>query len=141
MANLGGMIHRIAHKMNRKNDKSCQNIGVSAIQAKIIGFVRRKSKHTDVFQKDIEDFFELRGSSVTSTLKNLEKTGYILREVLPNDQRLKRIVLTQKALDIHNQIMDNIMQVEAEAFSCLTDEEKNDLELLLEKILSNIENY
>lgn len=141
MANLGGLIHRVAHKMKREIDHANQSLGVSTIQGRIIGFVRCESEKRDVFQKDIEERFELRGSSVTSTLQNLEKLGFIKREALPADQRLKRIVLTEKALEIHNQIIANIEHVENEAFGNLSEQEKETLNNLLERILNNIEKY
>ena len=141
MTNLGGLIHKVAHKMKREIDHANQKLGVSGVQGRIIGYVRCESKNRDVFQKDIEEHFELRGSSVTSTLQNLEKMGFIVRESIPTDQRLKRIVLTKKALDIHNQITKNIEQVEKEAFSSINKEEEQLLSDLLKRILSNIEKY
>lgn len=141
MTNLGGLIHKVAHKMKREIDHANQKLGVSGVQGRIIGYVRCESKNRDVFQKDIEEHFELRGSSVTSTLQNLEKMGFIVRESIPTDQRLKRIVLTKKALDIHNQITKNIEQVEKEAFSSINKEEEQLLSVLLKRILNNIEKY
>lgn len=141
MTNLGGLIHKVAHKMKREIDHANQKLGVSGVQGRIIGYVRCESKNRDVFQKDIEEHFELRGSSVTSTLQNLEKMGFIVRESIPTDQRLKRIVLTKKALDIHNQITKNIEQVEKEAFSSINKEEEQLLSDLLKRILDNIEKY
>ena len=141
MTNLGGLIHKVTHKMKREIDHANQKLGVSGVQGRIIGYVRCESKNRDVFQKDIEEHFELRGSSVTSTLQNLEKMGFIVRESIPTDQRLKRIVLTKKALDIHNQITKNIEQVEKEAFSSINKEEEQLLSDLLKRILNNIEKY
>lgn len=141
MTNLGGLIHKVAHKMKREIDHANQKLGVSGVQGRIIGYVRCESKNRDVFQKNIEEHFELRGSSVTSTLQNLEKMGFIVRESIPTDQRLKRIVLTKKALDIHNQITKNIEQVEKEAFSSINKEEEQLLSDLLKRILNNIEKY
>ncbi len=141
MTNLGGLIHKVAHKMKREIDHANQKLGVSGVQGRIIGYVRCESKNRDVFQKDIEEHFELRGSSVTSTLQNLEKMGFIVRESIPTDQRLKRIVLTKKAIDIHNQITKNIEQVEKEAFSSINKEEEQLLSDLLKRILNNIEKY
>ncbi len=141
MTNLGGLIHKVAHKMKREIDHANQKLGVSGVQGRIIGYVRCESKNRDVFQKDIEEHFELRGSSVTSTLQNLEKMCFIVRESIPTDQRLKRIVLTKKALDIHNQITKNIEQVEKEAFSSINKEEEQLLSDLLKRILNNIEKY
>ena len=100
MNTLGCTINIIANKLKRQIEKNNQAFGISAIQGRIIQYIKRKSKNKDVFQKDLENEFELRGASLSSTLQNLEYQGLIIREPLSSDQRLKRIVLTKKALEI-----------------------------------------
>ena len=50
-----------------------------------------------MYQKDIEEEFRIRKSTVTGILKLLEKNGFIRRESVPQDARLKRIVPTARA--------------------------------------------
>ena len=115
--------------------------GISAIQGRIIQYIKRKSKNKDVFQKDLENEFELRGASLSSTLQNLEYQGLIIREPLSSDQRLKRIVLTKKALEISNNIDRNIINVEHEVFKGLTPSEQKTLKDLLDKVYDGIKEF
>lgn len=50
----------------------------------------------DVFQKDIEKSFKVGKSSIAGTLKMMEEKGYILRQTVEGDARLKRVCLTEK---------------------------------------------
>ena len=45
-----------------------------------------------VYQRDIEKRLCIRRSTVTATLNRMEKNGLIVRESVPEDARLKRIV-------------------------------------------------
>lgn len=141
MEHLGRKIQRIGHKIKRQIDFKNQSIGISGSQARIIGFIRNESLNKDIFQKDLEEYLELRGSSVTSTLQNLEKQGFIKRIPLENDQRLKKLVLTEKAITLDDQIFENINSIEEESFSNLNQNEKEELSRLLDIILKNVENY
>ena len=48
------------------------------------------SQQGDVYQKDIESFFKLRRSTVSSQLDTLEKKGLIQRVPVSHDARLKK---------------------------------------------------
>lgn len=140
MNTLGCKINIIANKLKRKIDKNNPE-GISTIQGRIIQYIKRQSKKRDVFQKDLENEFELRGASISSTLQNLEIQGLIKRESLSSDQRLKKIVLTDKALDISNKIDKNIMQVESEVLKSLTEYEQKTLNELLDKVNDGIKEF
>ena len=58
----------------------------------------------DIFQRDIEDKFSLRRSTVSTMLTLMEKKGYIERQSVDYDARLKKIVLTPKAAEINRQL-------------------------------------
>ena len=141
MNTLGCTINIIANKLKRQIEKDNQAFGISAIQGRIIQYIKRKSKNKDVFQKDLENEFELRGASLSSTLQNLEYQGLIIREPLSSDQRLKRIVLTTKALEISNNIDRNIINVEHEVFKGLTPSEQKTLKDLLDKVYDGIKEF
>ncbi len=141
MNTLGCNINIIANKLKRQIEKDNQIFGVSAIQGRIIQYIERQSKKNDVFQKDLELEFELRGASLSSTLQNLESQELIIREPLKSDQRLKRIVLTDKALDVSKKITKNIINVENNVFKVLTVEEQKLLHKLLGKIIEGIKEF
>ena len=52
-------------------------------------------KEEPVYQRDIEREFSITRSTVTNILQLMERKGYIERQSVPRDARLKRLVLTE----------------------------------------------
>ena len=72
--------------------------GLTSIQSRILGHLRHaEEERRDVFQKEIEEVFRIKRSSVTSVLQTLEKKKLLVRECVPEDARLKKLVLTDEA--------------------------------------------
>lgn len=135
MTEVGLSIRKIANMNTREIDKRVSTLGISAQQGRVIGYIYQKSKKRDVFQKDIEEAFELRGASVSSLLQNMEKHNLIKRESVEFDQRLKKLVLTEDAISMHQRIKSIIADVEAQVFRALDNEELEFLDGTLKKIL------
>ena len=66
----------------------------------------------DVFQKDFEIVLNVRRSTCTEILNVLERDGYIERNSVSNDKRLKKLVLTEKAQLLHKTISMNVERLE-----------------------------
>ena len=58
-------------------------------------------KDQPVYQKTIESTFGVNRSTVTSIVKLMEKKGYIERENVPGDARLKKLILTPLGEEMH----------------------------------------
>ena len=72
-------------------------------------------------------------------LKLMETHGLITKEAVPYDARLKKIVLTDKALEIHKQIENNINELEETLSRGITPEEQEIFFKVIEKIKANLE--
>ena len=94
---------------------------------------------TDVFQRDFEARFSIRRSTATNMLKLMEKNGIIYREPVPYDARLKKIVLTEKAIEIHKKATKNIEMVENTLKKGITEEELIVFYNVVDKIKNNLE--
>ncbi|MCB6609824.1 MarR family transcriptional regulator [[Clostridium] symbiosum] len=81
---------------------------ITCIQALILYYIIAESKKRDIFPKDLEEFLAIKGSSVTSLIRNLERNGYLRRESLASDGRYKKLVLTEQALAIQDDITECI---------------------------------
>ena len=66
------------------------------MQMHVLRYILMSTLHRDVYQKDIEEEFQIRKSTATGILKLMEKHGFIRRESAQQDARLKRIVPTKK---------------------------------------------
>lgn len=116
--------------------------GLTGVQGWIIGYLHKQMNDPDrpgVFQRDIEKEFKIRRSTATGILKLMEKNGLLTREPVEFDARLKKLILTPKAIALHGQIMEKIMEVESRLCNGLTDEEVNTFIMLIEKIKRNLE--
>ena len=87
----------------------------------------------------MEKRFNIRRSTATVMLQNLEQKGYIVREAVHSDARMKRIVLTQKAIRHNLAIRDQIDAFNKELEEGLTSEEKKMFLRILDKIKKNLE--
>lgn len=94
----------------------------------------------DVFQKDIEYEFSIRRSTSSSIISLMEKKGYIERVSVQHDARLKKLVLTEKALQLCGVIHANTLEFEKKMREGITDEELDFFYSILDKIINNINN-
>lgn len=93
----------------------------------------------DIFQKDFEEKFSIRRSTATKILQLMEKNGLIERKKVENDARLKKIVLTKKALDIHNKAVENIEVLEQNMLKDISQDQIDNFLKVLDKIKANLE--
>lgn len=112
---MGRLIHMLSHKMKRNDNGIVSEIckdDLTVMQKHVLKFVLLESVHREVYQKDIEEEFQIRKSTVTGILQLMEKHGYICRESVEKDARLKRIVPTAKAEELRPSILDHIHETE-----------------------------
>ena len=92
----------------------------------------------DIFQRDIEEAFNITRSSVTGIVKLMEEKGYLTRQSVQGDARLKKLSLTPKGLEHHQRAMTAIEQVEAAALRDFTPEEIDLFHTLCTRIRNNL---
>lgn len=139
---LGLDISKINHIISRKMDASVisaidDNLTIS--QAYVIDFICNEGKDKDVFQKDLESVFDLKRSSISLMLNNMEKSGLIERVPVKEDGRLKKIVLTEKSIKIYEKISDAIDLIENKLSENITEEEVKVFQNVLNKIRNSLE--
>ena len=92
----------------------------------------------NVNQKAIQEKMKVKGSSVTSILNTMQKSGLITKVVNPDDGREFFIKLTEKGKDIGGNMKSVLEGIDGKAEEILNEEEKIVLRSLLQKILDNI---
>ena len=112
---MGRLIGILSHQMARnRNNPSIvmESDELTAMQKHVLKFILLETLHRDLYQKDIEEEFQIRKSTATGILQLMEKKGFIYRECAKQDGRLKRIVPTDKAKDILLAILEHIDETE-----------------------------
>lgn len=92
-----------------------------------------------VFQRDIERDFSITRSTVTNILQLMERKGYIQRQSVPQDARLKRLILTEEGGRVHEKTMLSLHQTDEFVAGLLTEEENAELLRLLNKLRKGLE--
>ncbi|AVK47346.1 MULTISPECIES: MarR family winged helix-turn-helix transcriptional regulator [Clostridium] len=135
---IGKKLSMLSRRLHRRIDKEASEYGVTGVQARILGFIYHKSDKKDIFQKDIEEELDIRRSSVTSVLQLMEKNGHIKRISVSEDARLKKIVLTEKGLEIQRNVYEFILRVEKSLRDELNEDEFNILVSLIDRLAKKI---
>ena len=78
---MGKLIHMLSHEMKRNQpiDKVIK-ADLTIMQKHILKFILLETMHKDLYQKDIEEEFQIRKSTVTGYVQLMEKNGYLTRE-------------------------------------------------------------
>lgn len=111
---------------------------LNGMQGPLLGYLYHKSRNGDVYQKDVEREFRIRRSTATVMLQSLEQKGYLVRVASTEDARLKRILLTEKAIRHHDLIEEQIRIFNRELEAGLTEEEKEIFLRILDKMMQNL---
>lgn len=91
-----------------------------------------------VIQKEILNKLPISKSTVSKTINNLVKKGYLKKEKDPGDRRSTRIYLTDKGRKAENTIREIVGKVESIMVKGLSDEEREELTEYLERLLENL---
>ena len=144
---LGFQIHALSRMIRRQTDRiafqntdDMENAPVpgNAQHGWIIGYLYHHQDR-DIYQRDVQEAFRLRRSTVTGILQQMEKNGMVTRSAVESDARLKKITLTQKAIALHESIISGIQKTEELISKGLTPEEKKTFLLICQKIRENLE--
>ncbi|MFA6948247.1 MAG: MarR family transcriptional regulator [Eubacteriales bacterium] len=137
---IGFEIKSISNLIKRYVDRNFSrppSDNTTQVQGWIIGYLYER-RGGDIFQRDLEEAFRIRRPTVSAMLGKMEQSGYIVRESVPRDARLKKIVLTGKAVELHKHIEEDIARIEADLARGITDEELVIFRRVLDKIRANI---
>ena len=138
---IGFRMKAVNNMIRRKLDIRFAEAGMEELigmQGPMLGFLADRAEKQDIFQKDIEKEFNIRRSTATVMLQNLEQKGYIVRESMEYDARLKKIVLTEKAIEANRAIHKEIAAFNEELESGITSEEKELFFSILDKVMKNL---
>ncbi len=139
---IGWSIIRIDRHMRQLMDLLQMKAGADAVVVThgwILGFI---NAHADgpLYQKDMEQKFNIPRSTMTGIVKALEDAGYIYRESVEHDARLKQIKITEKGKSFCEEIKARFNEIEEVAHQGISDEEIQEYFRISNKIDENISN-
>lgn len=121
---LGKYVMTLSHQLRRRIDAGMASIGITGMQARVLHFILKEREGKEVFQRDIEMEFNLRRPSATGILHLMEQNGLILRESVAHDARLKKLVPTEKAVCVSEQVDRQLAEIEKDLCQGLKRDDK-----------------
>lgn len=128
---------RLTHRYIENNAAKQKLEKLTGVHGWAIGFFYH-NRDRDIFQRDFEKECNIRRSSATEMLKRMEKNGMIKRVGVDYDARLKKIVLTDKAIEIQKTLDEKLAQLERSISKGISEEELETFFTVLSKITNNI---
>ena len=124
-------------KMRRCFASYFSDTPLTSIQGMTLHYIIVESQYRDVFPKDLEEFLEIKGSSVNSLINNLEKNGYLRRESISGDGRYKKLVLTEKTCAVKEDITSRVTAYMKNMFVGIPEDDLVVFERVITKMTSN----
>ncbi len=132
---LSNLIHRWVE--NSPNKKKIDR--VTGSNAWIIDYIAAQNeKGTDVFQRDFEQQFGITRSTASKVVNLMVQKELIERQGVPGDARLKKLVLTAKAREVHQLMMEEFVMIERTLSSGFSEEELERFFDYLHRMQNNI---
>jgi len=138
---VGFELHRSSRIVKRYMDKDASKSYVEKItgtHGRVIGWLYT-NRDRDIFQRDFEKEFDIRRSTASKILSLMESNELIIREGVPGDARLKKITLTEKALEVPSVVEKAFARMEEKIKEGITDGELEIFFRVLDKVNKNME--
>ena len=129
-------IGKLSNKLRRKLDMLSSRKEFSGSQGRTLHFLLAQTEN--IFQKDIEEEYSIRPSTATELLKQMEANGLIRREPVAYDNRLKKIVLTDKALIYKQQVVEDLTSLEETLTKGISEKDMKIFFEVIEKMMDNL---
>jgi DNA-binding MarR family transcriptional regulator len=115
---ISNLVHRV---INQPHGTSAEEESVSGTNCWILGYLAQ-NEDRDVFQRDLEETFQVRRATVSKILGLMEQKGLIERCPVPQDARLKKIRLTEKGRRFHLEKVSEFESIESQLVKDIPEE-------------------
>ena len=135
-SSLGWLFVEVHAAMTRDIDKRIRRVGLTRSQWRVLSPLL---KEEGITQTALAERVEIEKAPLGRTLDKLEETGWVRRELDPDDRRARRVYLTTKIEPHIEMITSAIRMTFGEALHGLKEEEVGGLMTYLMTIKSNLE--
>ena len=115
--------------------KAAASLGLYFGQPAIIEFI---SYNNGCTQKELADHLHVSPASVATTLKRMEKSGFVARIEDKGDTRKKRLTVTEKGVNALRDFRKVCDETDKQVFNGFSDEEKETLMYFLKRLNMNL---
>lgn len=124
--------------VERMMNQEMSELGLTYTQTTVIGYLI-ENRDRDVCQKDIEYHLGLTHPTVSSILSRMETNGLICTQPLDSDHRYKRIMLTDKSVELSKRIDSKYHSAKEKLFADVSPVQRELMNVTMKLMLKNIQ--
>lgn len=136
---FGSEIVKLSVLTKQALHQTTEKYEITSIQSRIMQFIAEEGKYRDIHQKDIEEEFKIRKSSVSSVMNMMEKNGLIIR-MTSTDERCKKIILSAKGKTLQEKIYEDIEKFDTNFKNALNEAEQKEFLRMVSILSQYLEN-
>lgn len=114
--------------------KRLKKIQLTVPQARSLNYI---FLHQGTIQKELASYLDKQNATVTNLLKSLEKNDYIIRKIPDDNERQKKLFLTEKGLHTVAEIQIIFIDLEEKIKQLISVQEKDSFAHILKKVTHN----
>lgn len=134
---LGPILGRSAHLSRERMDARLSRYDVTPVQTHTLLYLNHHEGQAP--QCEVIRHLKVKPSTANGILDRMEEKGLVARSVSGNDARRKLITLTEKGVTLQEQLRQAFDETEQLMTRGLSQEEAEQLFMLLGKVISNLE--
>ena len=136
---LGFKIKIISKLLTQNMNNSITSLDLTSSQARVLGYLcYRIQRQEKVYPRDIERDFHFTHPTVSGLLQRLAVKGYLSSEPSSEDRRCKQIMVTKRALEANQQVLDQLAASEKRLVSDMSPGEIAQLKSFLDRMIQNL---
>lgn len=132
---INDILFQLVHTHFLRVHSYLDKIGLHPGQGKVLMILRSSDGAS---QKEICKKLNVKPSTIAVMMKRMEKSQYIERKNDENDQRISRIFITEKGLEVCKILEEVHKELEKECIANFTEEEIETVKVLLTKMKDNL---
>ncbi|MBI4806275.1 MAG: MarR family transcriptional regulator [Desulfovibrio sp.] len=113
-------VHEVAKAFRARIDERFRPLGLSKSTLSVIGALACNQK--PMSQRELAEAIFVEGPSLVRLLDRLEATGWVKREAVPGDRRMKHVLLTEKAEPYLEELIRTAIGLEKEILEDVPEE-------------------
>lgn len=138
--NIPSRISHLRYLVNSLIDKELHNRGINDLHTSYGSIIYSLQKNGSLTMKELAKEIDRDKSTLTVLIKKLENNGYINLKPNQEDKRSKIVSLTKKGKSIKLDFKDISIKLNEVLWKAITEKEADTFELILNKMINNIEN-
>lgn len=131
-------LYQTANTLNKVGSRALDSEQVTTQQWSILGALTRQSAKEGMTVSELCDYLMVSRQNMTGLLRRLEERGVVSRSIDPEDQRSRRICITEKGQELWSVITPLISQFYEDAAEGLSYDDKISIVHFLNKLLGNM---